>query len=244
MLDVRRSPGAPWVIAHRGASAVEPENTVAAFRRAAVMGADMVELDVRRSADGALVVHHDARLPGGRALADTSRAELPASIPTLDEALDACAGMAVDIEIKNDAGEPGFEPDRRLTDDVVALVLARGDQDRVIVSSFDGPSLDRVHELGVDVATGLLVTAVPSDVAGLVVKDGHQALHPWWANVTDEVIAACHASGVGVNVWTCDAPDAITGLAALGVDGICTNLPDVAVSVLLTRHGNPPETVT
>jgi len=236
------------VIAHRGASAVEAENTVAAFRRAAAMGADMVELDVRRSADGALVIHHDAHLPGGRALVDTPRADLPASIPTLDEALDACAGMAVDIEIKNDAGEPGFEPDRRLTDDVVAVVLARGDQDRVIVSSFDALSLERVHELGANVATGLLVTAVPPGVVQRVVEDGHQALHPWWANVTEELIAACHAAGVTVNVWTCDAPDAMARLAELGVDGICTNLPDVAVSVLRgsqrARHANAPKIVT
>src|SRR5262245_8084960 len=144
MLDARRSHGAPWVIAHRGASAVEPENTIGAFRRAAAIGADMVELDVRRSADGVLVIHHDAHVPGGRALADTRRADLPVSIPTLAEALEACAGMAVDVEIKNQAGEPGFESDRRLTDDVVAVVHARGDEDRVILSSFDAASLDRV----------------------------------------------------------------------------------------------------
>ena len=65
------------VIAHRGASGLEPENTVAAFRRAVALGADGVELDVRRSADGVLVVHHDARLADGRAIVTVPEAELP-----------------------------------------------------------------------------------------------------------------------------------------------------------------------
>ena len=140
MFVTRRSHGVTYVIAHRGASRAAPENTVAAFRRAAEMGADMVELDVRRSADGRLVVHHDAHLADGRSLAATRADDLPSAVPSLDAALDACAGMAVNIEIKNDPEEPGFEPDRALADDVAAAVVARGDTDRVVVSSFD---LDR-----------------------------------------------------------------------------------------------------
>ena len=70
------------VIAHRGASKAFPENTVAAFRGAAAMGADMVELDVRRTADGYLVIHHDARLPDGRVIYDLRARELPPRCPT------------------------------------------------------------------------------------------------------------------------------------------------------------------
>ena len=80
----------PRVFAHRGASQRAPENTVEAFRLAAELGADGVELDVRRSADGALVVHHDPHLPDGRLIAATAFADLPASVPTLAAALDAC----------------------------------------------------------------------------------------------------------------------------------------------------------
>ncbi|HEY8093784.1 MAG TPA: glycerophosphodiester phosphodiesterase [Acidimicrobiales bacterium] len=227
-----RSQGVTSVIAHRGACRAEPENTVAAFRRAAVMGADMVELDVRRSADGLLVVHHDAHLPDGRAIAMTRADDLPRSIPTLDAALDACAGMAVDVEIKNDEDEPGFDATRRLSDDVVAMVLDRGDADRVFVSSFDLASLERVRAVTTDVATGYLVIAAPEGVVDLLVRGGHQALHPWWETVDAAVIDGCHAAGLAVNVWTLDDPEAMVRLAGWGVDGICTNVPDVAVAAL------------
>lgn len=196
------------------------------------MGADMVELDVRRSADGLLVVHHDAHLPDGRAVAMTTADEMPRSIPTLDAALDACAGMAVDVEIKNDEGEPGFDATRRLSDDVVALVLDRGDTDRVFVSSFDLASLERVRAVTADVATAYLVIAPPEGVVDLLVGGGHQALHPWWEAVDAAAIDRCHAAGLAVNVWTLDDPDAIVRLAGWGVDGVCTNLPDVAVAAL------------
>ncbi len=84
----------PQVFAHRGASAARPENTLDAFRHARELGADWVELDVRaHRATTRFVVHHDAHLPDGRALGRPRSAELPASVPTLDEALDACAGL-------------------------------------------------------------------------------------------------------------------------------------------------------
>ena len=82
-------------MAHRGASLAEPENTVAAFERARELGADWVELDARRSADGVVVVHHDAHLADGRLIADLTMDELPDGIPSLAEALEACDGMGV-----------------------------------------------------------------------------------------------------------------------------------------------------
>jgi glycerophosphoryl diester phosphodiesterase len=221
------------VIAHRGASRAAPENTVAAFRRAAEMGADMVELDVRRSADGRLVVHHDPHLTDGRAVAATPAGELPAAVPSLDTALDACAGMAVNIEIKNDPDEPGFEPDRALADDVAAAVAARGDTDRVVVSSFDRASIDRLNEVASPpIATAWLVTVPPADAVEVAVAGGHQALHPWWPAVDRALVDRAHAAGLAVNVWTCDDPEAMVRLAGWGVDGICTNVPDVAIEVL------------
>jgi glycerophosphoryl diester phosphodiesterase len=87
MLDLRQPNGVTSVIAHRGVPGLEPENTLASFRRAVEVGADMVEPDVRRSADGALVVHHEAQPPDGRAIVDTRAGDLPAAVPNLDEAL-------------------------------------------------------------------------------------------------------------------------------------------------------------
>ena len=73
------------VFAHRGASATQTENTVAAFAAAVAMGADGVELDVRRTADGALAVHHDAHLPDGRLLCEVATSALPSHVPSLAE---------------------------------------------------------------------------------------------------------------------------------------------------------------
>jgi glycerophosphoryl diester phosphodiesterase len=238
--DTQPSHGVTCVIAHRGASRAERENTVAAFRRAAELGADMVELDVRRSADGGLIVHHDAHLEDGRAISSTAATELPAYVPTLDAALDACGGVAVNIEIKNDPAEPGFDADRTLSDDVAALVRARHETDRILVSSFDRPSLDRLRAVAdPPIATAWLVTAPRADVVDVLVAGGHQALHPWWQAVDRSLVERCHRAGLAVNVWTCDDPDAMERLAAWGVDGICTNVPDIAVAVLSDRGATP-----
>ena len=154
-------------------------------------------------------------------------------MPDLDTALDACAGMAVNIEIKNDPAEPGFEPDRALADDVAAVVASRGDTERIVVSSFDRASIDRLKEVASPpIATAWLVTVPPPDAIEVVVAGGHQALHPWWQAVDQALVERAHAAGVAVNVWTCDDPEAMVRLAGWGVDGICTNVPDVAIAVL------------
>ena len=121
MIDAEHSAPPPTaVIAHRGASRAAPENTVEAFLTAARMGADAVELDVRRTADGVLVVHHDPRLADTRVIVATPYRDLPAHVPTLAAALDACAGMWVNVEIKNDAEEPDFDPTDSIADDTIA----------------------------------------------------------------------------------------------------------------------------
>jgi glycerophosphoryl diester phosphodiesterase len=230
MLTLRPPAGVTWVIGHRGAPTQAPENTLASFRRAVELGADMFELDVRRSADGVLVVHHDPHLADGRLITATTAADL--ALPTLAEALAAGAGVLVDIEVKNDPDEPGFEADRALAADVVAVVRAEGDADRVVVSSFDSASVDRVRALGDDIATAWLVEEIPDAVVEVLVNDGHQALHPSWELVTPALIDTCHAAGLAVSCWTCDDPEAMARLARWGIDGICTNLPGLAVEVL------------
>ncbi len=131
------------VIAHRGASRMARENTVEAFRLAAVVGAHAVELDVRRTADEVLVVHHDPMLPDGRLIAGLDAADLPAHIPSLTAALDACTGMWVNVEIKNDPGEGDFDPTDSIADHTVALLQARAEDDRWVISSFRLETVDR-----------------------------------------------------------------------------------------------------
>jgi glycerophosphoryl diester phosphodiesterase len=223
----------PAVIAHRGASKAARENTREAFRLAAAMGADAVELDVRRTADGAIAVHHDPHLPGGRSVRSVVAADLPPHVPLLADALDACAGLWVNVEIKNDEDEPDLDAARSLADDVAALVAERGDEARILVSSFDLATVDRLR----DVAEGRIRTAylvVDADAAAVrvAVDHGHQALHPGWWRLTEELVAEALAAGLDVNVWTCDEPEAMRRLAAWGVTGICTNVPDVAIECL------------
>ena len=92
------------VIGHKGAAGLAPENSLEAFRMAREVGADGVELDVRRTADGALAVHHDPTLGDGRRLMDVATGELPAGIATLPPVLDACAGLALVNSMGNLAG--------------------------------------------------------------------------------------------------------------------------------------------
>ena len=216
------------MIAHRGASATVPENTIEAFRGAAEHGADWVELDVRRSADGALVVHHDAHLADGRAIVDLRVAELPGSVPTLEAALDACTGMGINIEIKNSHPDPDLDPHERVAEQTVALLAERGGRDEVLISSFNPATLNRVRERAPDLATALLVVEPPSEVVEVLVAAGHSALHPYDWFVDIELVTACHDVGIAVNVWTVDDPGRMQELLDHGVDGLCTNVPHLA----------------
>jgi glycerophosphoryl diester phosphodiesterase len=224
------------VIAHRGASVAERENTIAAFRAARRLGADMVELDVRRTADGALAVHHDARIDG-TPLVSLASTELPPYVPLLADALDACEGMGVNVEIKNSPLDPDFDPDRRLATAVVELVAARGECGRVLVSSFDPVTIERVRTADPRIATAWLTYGVEAAVAiGTCTAGGHRFWHPYERDLSPEAVAAAHTAGLGVNTWTVDDPGRMRELVAWGVDGLCTNVPDVAVAVL----GRPP----
>ena len=224
------------VMAHRGASRAERENTLAAFSRAADMGADAVELDVRRSADGHLVVHHDPHLADGRVIVRTTRMELPAEVPSLDAALDACRGMWVNVEIKNDPNEADFDH----TDDIAVTVAdalgRRGEAARFLVSSFRRETIDRFRSVAPDIATAWLTPGIADDDTAETfdsLRDtGHAAVHPWFGLVTKRFIDEAHVRGLMVNVWTCDDPTKMSELHAFGVDGICTNVPDVALTVL------------
>ena len=219
------------VIAHRGASRVERGNTVAAFERAVELGSDGIELDVRRTADGLLVVHHDAVLGDGRAIVETRRSELPFYVPTLAEALDACAGAWVNPEIKNDPGEPDFDPDDAVVETLLAELERRG-AGRWLVSSFRLETIDRCRALAPHVPTAWLVVEVGPDTPAMLAERGHAAVHPWVDTVTEDVIARCHAAGLAVNAWTCNDPARARELAGWGIDGICTDVPGVLLDAL------------
>ncbi len=223
------------VIAHRGASAAAPENTVEAFHLARELGADWVELDARRTADGVVVVHHDAHLGDGRAIVELARTELPSVVCGLPAALDACAGMRVNIEIKNLPGDVDHDPGSLVADAVVAEIRRRDAHGEVLVSCFDRRTLDVVRRTDPDVATAFLHHVVDRswvELAADVASAGHVALHPWDGVVDAALVGAAADHGLEVNVWTVDDPDRMAALVALGVDGLCTNVPDVARRVV------------
>ncbi len=131
-----RLPNRPAVLAHRGSG--KPENSLAAFRRALAAGADGVELDVRSTADGALVLSHDASLPGGALIGEstTTGSEAVASLTRLEEALQACRGAWLDVEVKHD---PATDPSRLNARRTAKLLQHH--RHRVLVTSFDPDSI-------------------------------------------------------------------------------------------------------
>ena len=142
----RRRPGGPiTLLGHRGGSGPWRENTLEAFAGGIGLGADGVELDVRRTSDGRLVVHHDAEIAGIGAIAGLRASEIPPWVPGLEEALTACAGAAVNVEVKNAPTEPGFDPEETAATEVVAVLAGTGGGKaapaHVIVSSFWPASL-------------------------------------------------------------------------------------------------------
>ena len=229
------------MLGHRGASRDAVENTLDAFAEARAQGADGVELDVHRTLDGELVVHHDAAVDGFGILAEHDlaaiRAALP-SIPTLAEVLDACAGLLVNVEIKNSPPDADFDPDERGAAAVVELLRARNRRDDVLVSSFHLPTIDRVRALDDEVPTGYLVVVDPLPVPALELahEHGHRAVHPHYAAMGEahaaEAVERAAALGLGLNVWTVNDPPDIVRLAALGVDSIITDTPRAARQAL------------
>jgi glycerophosphoryl diester phosphodiesterase len=217
------------VIAHRGASGTQLENSLAAFRAAAEQGADGIELDIHATADGELIVHHDEGV-GGIPIAHVSRRAIAAlrlpngePVPTLSQTLAAIAPvLQVFVEVK------GLAPrwDERLLE-----TLDRG----------PNPSGYAVHSFD-QVIVGRLGARRPGLRRGVFTLD---ALQPAGASMlwqdrkdADEaVVRAAHAAGAQLIVWTVDDPAEMTRLVRWGVDGICTNFPDRARRAI---DGPPP----
>ena len=201
------------------------------------MGAEAVELDVRRTSDGVLVVHHNPHLHDGQQVSTITFAAMRssaegASVPTLAEALDACTGMWVNVEIKNDPSEPDFDPDDTIADDTIAHLVARGTDDAWLISSFREETIDRCRALAPQIATAWLCVEIDDDTPTRLAAKGHAAVHPWVRSLTEEQVARCHARGLQVNTWTVDDPERMRALAEMGVDAIITNVPSLCREVL------------
>jgi glycerophosphoryl diester phosphodiesterase len=235
------------IVAHRGASAVEAENTLPAFEAALAAGADAVEFDVRLSAEGVPVVMHDpdvSRTTDGAGLVrDMTLAQLKrlsirttggasTEVPTLAEALACLSGRALaDIEVKNIPGEPDFEPDReRVVEAIISALVGSPGTESVLLSSFNPFSLSRSRELAPGVLTGLL-TAEGVDAraaVGFARERGDAWVLPFVGEVLDageSFIEEAHAAGLLVGTWIVDDPDRAVALMLKGIDAVATNDP-------------------
>jgi glycerophosphoryl diester phosphodiesterase len=161
----------------------------------------------------------------------------------LAEVLDTCAGMLVDIEIKNSPGDADHDPGCRASDLVVELLGPRAGADDVLISSFDLATIDRVRALGPDLSTGFLSFGLdPFDVLELARSQGHSAIHPdgWTLGpVAVEVVERASGFGIDVNTWTVNEPEAMLHLAASGIDALITDVPEVALRTLGRAPGPP-----
>ncbi|MGC9963142.1 MAG: glycerophosphodiester phosphodiesterase family protein [Acidimicrobiales bacterium] len=147
------------VYAHRGStSSVVRENTLAAFRLAGELGADGVELDVRRTADGRLVIHHDIEITGLGPVSQCRYRDLPAWVPTLEEALGACvdAGLAVNVEVKSELWGTSHDPMERCAKESAAVCRAAARSAGIVMSSFSTTALEAVREVCPELALGWL----------------------------------------------------------------------------------------
>jgi glycerophosphoryl diester phosphodiesterase len=240
----------PLVLAHRGASADAPENSRAAFRLARDQGADAVELDVMRCATGEVVVFHDddllrmanrPTLVRDMPFADLQQIDLGQGerIPLLDDVLrDLAQGdnrLLVNIELKSQPTWTWRLQDDGLASATAAIVRSHNYAAHALVSSFDPLLLLRFRRLAPEVATALLCAhdqALPYRRAWAARLVQPRALHPESSLVDARVVARWHARGLAVNVWTVDDPGELRLFAAFGVDGVITNRPALARSVL------------
>jgi glycerophosphoryl diester phosphodiesterase len=189
-----------------------------------------VELDVRPAADGTLVVHHDPELLDGRAVHAVAPSELPPWVPRLEDALEACAGLGANIELKSEGDAARDE----CAVESLAVLSSRLDPATTLVTSFAWGLVDRLHELAPDLPTGLLVVDPSSwlEPVAAAAAGGHRSVNVAQGYVEEDLVARAHAEGLVVHAWTVNDPDRMEQLVAHGVDALITDVPDVARAVV------------
>ena len=224
----------PSVIAHRGASGYEYENSRAAFRRAVMLDADGVELDVHATRDGAIVVHHDAEIPGFGPIAQFSRTEARQvrirngePLPLLSEILQLVGDREVYVEVKS-------LPESH--DEELLAVLDRGPAPaRYSVHSFDHRIVRRLGTCRPDVRRGILLSAHLDDPVAAMRGVGATTLWQEWQQVDRDLVSRVHEAGFSIIAWTVNEIGDLERMARLGVDGLCGNYPDRIRVAIATR---------
>ena len=224
--------GRPLVIAHRGSSGERPENTLPAYELAVEQRADMIEIDLHRTRDGAIVIAHDEclpGLPGGREIADCSLADVRAvadgerRVPTLEEVLDGFAARIpfnLEIKVGRHAAYAGIEVD------TLAALAQRRLGPTLLFSSFDDGVLRRLRDADPHARIGVLVSGrAPERWLERCAAVGAEAVHFWKGLATAPAVETAHRAGLAVYVYTVDDPAEMRSLLDRGCDGLFTNLP-------------------
>jgi len=235
----------PEIIAHRGASRDAAENTLRAFRRAVELGADACELDVHRTADGVIVVHHDPMLTDGTPIVSLTAAEIATRsvrgepIPTLEGVFEAIEDrLRVYCELKGAETAEGTlaviarQPRRDPLPFDAAMNLDLGS---AAVHAFDHRQIQQAAQRAPAIARGVLEVSYPIDPTAAA--RSVEARDCWrHAEFIDEAfVRAVHAEGRRVIAWTVNSAPAMRRLATWGVDALCTD--DVALARSIFPRG-------
>jgi glycerophosphoryl diester phosphodiesterase len=257
--------GAPLLVAHRGGAKLAPENTIVAFRSAIDdWGADMLELDVRLTKDGHVVVFHDATVDrttdGSGRVGELTLDEIRSldagyrfhdlsgepsfrgrgvTVPTMDDLMDACPRIWLNVEAKEAAvAGPLVEVLRRRGEEHRVLVTAEHERNRRDARGHRGPWGASRR----DCMLFWLAHRVPGGRAWTPAVDAIQ-VPEWWRGrriVTPRFVREAHRRNLPVHVWTVDDPDTMRRLLAWGVDAIQTDRPDLLSEVLMDVADRPP----
>lgn len=218
-------PSRPYSIAHRGASAYAPGNTLAAFRKAAILGADMWELDIRSTSDGVPVVHHDAGLADGRSLAAMTRSELRITQP---DCLDLSEVIALAVELK-----AGIYADIKDADVAIATLQLLQDAaiHPVIIGAF---SPDIVQDLKNAGSTYPVAGLVPLGCAPHTHASDADIIHLCWERMpapqdtlTPELFTRAFGDGRRIVIWHEEDPARMAEIRTKPVTGICSDMPEL-----------------
>ncbi len=231
------------VIAHRGASGYAPENTMAAFKKALEMGAEMIEFDVHRSSDGKFVIMHDDetdRTTGFKGkIAEMTLEQIEQldagswfskdftgeKVPTLSQVLEWAKGkIQVNIEIKSEGCE----------EEIVRLINKLDTKNETIVTSFHHEFLKKIKELDPEILTGALIGDVKDEkqLDDIIAVCAPNALNPRYINISKSNVRWAHEKGMAVNIYTVNDTISMQRLIKFGADGIITNYPDVLLATI------------
>jgi len=225
----------PKVIGHRGAAAYAPENTLASFREARRRGASWVEIDVKLTADGVPIVMHDDSLKRttgiDRLVAATPRADLPAEVPTFEEAIACFAelGLGCNVEIKPCEG-------REVETARVAVATMRrcwpASVPQPLLSSFKAASLVAAREAAPEFARAILLGKIEENWRARAEEVGAQGVNTNGLKLTAPQAVDIRKAGYALSVYTIDDGDVAKALIGMGVDCIITDAPDVILAAL------------